>query len=215
MLNVEIRRKKDKSLVGTFSCKELPERRLERMALLAEKAAGFPELGSALAEIRKMGYELYEWTTVPAPFGWRKYPDRNQKGENNANYGRKWGPMGKKKLSRKMKEIGKLRRGKRNVAKRHDVRRKISLALSGEGNPNSATWYVRFPDGRELVFRGGIHRFLKSVGLTYYKMVPVIKGSVEEIEGWCVKRLLEGDLGNIGVSGKVGNSDIDKVEEKV
>ena len=69
MLNVEIRRKKDKSLVGTFSCKELPERRLERMALLAEKVGKFPELAGVLAEIRKMGYELYEWTSARAVFG--------------------------------------------------------------------------------------------------------------------------------------------------
>lgn len=210
MLNVEIHRRKDKSLVCRFSCKELPERRLERMALLAEKVGKFPELGGALAEIRKLGYELYEWTAEKAVWGWQKDPNRNQKGENNANYGRKWGPMGRKKLSRKMKVVGRLRRGKRNVAKRHEVRRKISLALSGEGNPRSATWYVRFPDGRELVFRGGIHRFLESVGLTYYKMVPVIKGLAEEVEGWCVKRLLEGDLGNTAVSGGAGNLDVDK-----
>ena len=76
MVSVEIRRKKDKSVLCRFEVRELPERRLERMALLASRVDKVPELGVALAEIRKLGYELYEWTVEPAKVGWKRNPDR-------------------------------------------------------------------------------------------------------------------------------------------
>jgi len=208
MVSVEIRRKKDKSVLCRFEVWELPERRLERMALLASRVDKVPELGVALAEIRKLGYELYEWKVEPAKVGWKRIPGRNQKGENNANYGNRWGSLTRKRAKRSHRASAHRIRGKRNPAKRQSSRRKISLALSGEGNPNSKVWEVRFPDGREVVFKGGIHRFLESVGLTYYQVQPVIEGRAEDFQGWCVKRRLvveDGNMSSCDISGFSGH----------
>lgn len=87
-----------------------------------------------------------------------------RKGENNANYGKRW--TDEMKQTQSIKRAGKCT-GDDNPSKRPEVRQKISASKLGESNPQSLRWLLVSPNGDNYLIVGGIKRALKKYGLDY------------------------------------------------
>lgn len=89
-------------------------------------------------------------------------------GEKNPNYGNKWTEEQKRALS--LKKMGQ-NAGDGNSSKRPEVRVKISAGKMGSLNPMATNWVLKNKKTGEVVsFKGGLKRFLKSYGSTYFAL---------------------------------------------
>ena len=125
---------------------------------------------------RQIGYNICEggtwgdnWTNHPRQDELRiKFRKLNGK-YNNPNYCNHWTADQKKIASeRAIKNKPYLDpQTNENIAKRPDIRKKISESKVGLKNPRASLWKLVSPVGDEFIIEGGIRHKIKSYGLEY------------------------------------------------
>lgn len=110
-----------------------------------------------------------------------------RKDKPNPNLGNTWSEEQRQSASIRCKENHKHLTGDANPSNRPEVKAKISDALMGPGNGMSKQWYIKQPDGKEIILIGGLKRFLKDNGLTYSAVTPMLKGLKDEYKGWIIR----------------------------
>jgi group I intron endonuclease len=154
------------------------------------------------ANDRNVGYNICEggtwgdnWENHPRKDELRKHLKLIFIGKGNPNYGNRWTPEQKLKASIRMKanrpfidkETGE------NIAKRLDIRKKISDTKLGLYNPNANLWKLVSPINETYMIEGGIKRGLKRYNLEYQAFQKNGKiqedGSLLNKRGWKLYKL--------------------------
>ena len=152
---------------------------------------------------RNVGYNICEggqwgdnWTNHPRQEELRKHFSEISKGEKNPNYGNRWTDEQKEKASKRMikscpfidKKTGE------NIAKRPDIRQRISETKLGMNNPNACIWKLISPIGDEFIIEGGIKRNLKMYGVDYQQFTKQLDGSLTNKKGWKLYKVFDNSI---------------------
>lgn len=170
--------------------KEILEECTEKEILLKQERYWISTLQS---NNRIIGYNISEggtwgdsWTNNPRKEALREKFRQLNGGENNPNYGNKWTDEQKKNLSdnKKINKTGfKDPITGLNIAKRLDVRHKLSNNKKGLKNPNSFVWKLISPSGEEFIINGGIKIGIKKYHLDYQQFIDKTDMRVNKA-GW-------------------------------
>lgn len=160
---------------------------------------------------RVVGYNICEggsfgdtWTNNPRKEELRKLFSSTRQGKDNSNFNHKWTEEQKRVASERAKRCKYNIDAKtgENIAKRSDVRKKISDSKKGGNNPRACLWRLISPLDEVYLFEGGVSHELKKYGLTYSQFdsrEPLLDGTMVNGRGWRLERIKrdESDSGKV------------------